>query len=132
MNRGSEQARLLLRKAASDEAALDAVLDVPAVTDDVFGFHCQQAAEKLVKALLSQLQVPFRHTHDLRNLMDLLTDAGVPLPASLDGLKTLTIYAVQFRYEDVPSEVQLDRRQTRQLIRDLRAFVESKMTLSSP
>ena len=128
MSRGSEQAQLFLRKAASDEAALDAVIDAPEVTDDIFGFHCQQAAEKLLKAVLSHLQASFRHTHDLRNLMDLLADGGVPLPTPFDSLKDLNIYAVQFRYEDVPAQVQLDRRSTRQLIRDLRAFVESKMT----
>jgi HEPN domain-containing protein len=50
-----EQAMLLLRKAAQDEALLDAVLESELVSDEVFGFHCQQAAEKLLKALLSEL-----------------------------------------------------------------------------
>jgi HEPN domain-containing protein len=51
-----EQALLLLRKAAQDEAVLDHVLESIEVSDEIIGFHCQQAAEKLLKALLSDLQ----------------------------------------------------------------------------
>jgi len=47
-----EQALLFLRKAAQDEALLDEVGDSANVSDEVFGFHCQQAAEKLLKAML--------------------------------------------------------------------------------
>jgi hypothetical protein len=46
-----EQALLLLRKFAQDEALLDAVLASDRVSDEVIGFHCQQAAEKILKAL---------------------------------------------------------------------------------
>ena len=46
---------LFLRKAAQDEALLDAVIDSDKVSDEVIGFHCQQAAEKMLKALLSDL-----------------------------------------------------------------------------
>lgn len=30
-------------------------MDSEKVSDEVFGFHCQQAAEKMLKALLSDL-----------------------------------------------------------------------------
>jgi hypothetical protein len=45
-----KQALLFLRKAAQGEALLDAVLNCDTVSDEVVGFHCQQAAEKLLKA----------------------------------------------------------------------------------
>jgi hypothetical protein len=35
---------LFLRKAAQDEALLDAVIESDKVSDEVIGFHCQQAA----------------------------------------------------------------------------------------
>jgi HEPN domain-containing protein len=132
MNRGTDQARLYLRKAASDERLLDAVLTDTTVGDDVFGFHCQQAAEKLLKALLSELRVSFRHTHDLTELMDQLADAGAALPKQFDQLKTLSAYAVEFRYEDVPTGAPLERSAARQMIRELRQFVESKLSLAPP
>jgi HEPN domain-containing protein len=47
---------LFLRKAAQDEALLDAVLESDKVGDEVIGFHCQQAAEKMLKALSSRLR----------------------------------------------------------------------------
>ena len=131
MNRGREQALLFLRKAANDEGLLDAVIHSATVSDDVFGFHCQQAAEKLLKALLSKLQVGFRRTHDLKYLMDLLADAGEPLPTRFDDLKELNFFAVEFRYDDVPSEVKLDRPVTRQKLRELRSYVESNICPSS-
>ena len=40
-----EQAVLLLRKAAQDEALLDEVLTLETVSDEITGFHCQPAAE---------------------------------------------------------------------------------------
>jgi predicted nucleotidyltransferase len=41
-----EQALLFLRKAAQDEALLDTVLESPNVSDEVIGFHCQQARRR--------------------------------------------------------------------------------------
>ena len=62
----AEQAVRFLKKAAEDEAVLDLILVSDKISDDVVGFHAQQAAEKLLKALLSHLGLAFRRTHDLR------------------------------------------------------------------
>ena len=56
----SDQARLLQRKASQDLAVLDKLLDDPAIDDETLGYHAQQAAEKLIKALLAL------HGHDSR------------------------------------------------------------------
>lgn len=127
--RQHEQALLYLQKALEDEVLLDEVLASPRVSDTVIGFHCQQAAEKLLKALLSNLMVRFRRTHDLRELMDLLTDNGHALPEALADLDILTPYAVEFRYEFLPQEQEtpLDRQEARELVQRLRAWVESKI-----
>ncbi len=78
-----EQALLFLRKAAQDEALLDEVLTSERVGDEVVGFHCQQAAEKMLKALLSDLAVHCGKTHDLGALVALLEEAGCPRPRLL-------------------------------------------------
>jgi HEPN domain-containing protein len=57
-----EQAVRFLKKAAEDEAVLDLILVSDKISDDVVGFHAQQAAEKLLKALLSHLGLAFRRT----------------------------------------------------------------------
>ena len=60
-----EQSNMLLRKAAADELLVQKVLNEPAMTDEVIGFHYQQAAEKMLKALLSDLGAAFHKTHEL-------------------------------------------------------------------
>src|ERR1022692_2324847 len=87
-----EQALLLLRKAAQDEALLDEVLASEQVSDEIIGFHCQQAAEKLLKALLSDIGARFRKTHEIGVLMDFLAQAGHALPDQFDNLDVLTPY----------------------------------------
>lgn len=81
--RQHEQAMLLIKKAADDEALLAEILSSSHVSDEIFGFHCQQAAEKLLKALLSQAGIGYPRTHNLRLLMDLLAHSGQPLPTDL-------------------------------------------------
>ena len=122
-----EQALLLLRKAAQDETLLDEVLDSDKVSDEVIGFHCQQGAEKVLKALLSDLGVRFRKTHELGALMDLLARAGEPLPSEFENLDALTPFGAVYRYDDYDAEAPLDRRQARALLRSLRAWVEDRL-----
>lgn len=97
------------------------------VSDEIVGFHCQQAAEKLLKGLLSEVGAPFRRTHNLAVLMDALTDAGHPLPTMLAELDRLTPYGTLLRYEDVPVGASLDRGMARGLIRALREHVERRV-----
>jgi HEPN domain-containing protein len=127
-----EQALLLLRKAAQDESLLDEVLGSPRVSDEVVGFHCQQAAEKLLKALLSDLGVAFRKTHELGALMDLIARSGEVLPDEFENLDALTPFGAVYRYEDYDSDALLDRQQARVLLRSLRAWVEGCLRRRTP
>ena len=122
-----ELAALFLKKAGEDEALLDAVAHLESVADSTFAFHCQQAAEKLLKALLVALKVRFRKTHDLQELMTSLEDAGDALPQTFSGLDELTPYAVQFRYDELVESVRFDRLAARQLLRELRRLVENRI-----
>ena len=122
-----EQAHLLLRKAGQDEALLDQVLEFDQISDEIIGFHCQQAAEKILKALLSDLEVRFRKTHEIGVLMALLTQAGFPLPENLQNLDMLTPFGAVYRYEDYEAPVSLDRVAAREAVRELRLWVETKL-----
>lgn len=122
-----EQALLLLRKAAQDEALLDAVLTSDQVSDEIVGFHCQQAAEKMLKALLSDLGVRFRKTHELGALMDLLAHAGHVLPDQFVDLDTLTPFGAIYRYEDYDAVAPLNRAVARASLRELRTWVETQL-----
>ena len=122
-----EQALLLLRKAAQDEALLDEVLTSDQISDEIIGFHCQQAAEKILKALLSDVEVRFRKTHEIGALMALLAQAGHALPDQFENLDVLTPFGAIYRYEDYDAVVSLDRPAARESLRELRAWVETRL-----
>jgi HEPN domain-containing protein len=61
-------------------------------------FHCQQSAEKYLKARLEEANIVSPRTHDLTRLMNLLLPVE-PLWAALRPcLAALSQYAVEFRY----------------------------------
>jgi len=122
-----EQARKFLAKAAEDEALLDAVLAKPEVSDSIYGFHAQQAAEKLLKALLSVHAVRFPKTHDLHELVNLLENAGETLPPELTRVDELTPFAVEWRYDYHTAPASFDRVKARDLVAKVRAFVEQQI-----
>jgi HEPN domain-containing protein len=100
---------LFLRKAAQDEALLDAVIESDKVSDEVIGFHCQQAAEKMLKALLSDLGAAFHKTHEPGALMDTLARSGAPLPGEFENLDVLTPFGAVYRYDDYDGTESLKR-----------------------
>jgi len=124
-----ELAFLYLQKAAEDEALLAEVLESPQISDAIIGFHCQQAAEKLLKALLSDNGIRFRKTHDVLELIDLLIDNGIDVPEHFLSLDEFTPFAVEFRYELFPlgEQVTLDRRESLRLIRSLPSWIEAQI-----
>lgn len=97
-----EQAERLRRKAEEDAEAMRILMDASSSSDEIIGFHAQQAVEKLLKALLSHRHVTFRKTHDLTELIDLLAANGIPVPPEIAEVRRLGPYAAEFRYEDIP------------------------------
>ena len=77
--------------------------------------------EKSLKAVLTTHGIAFRRTHDLGELLDLLADAGKPLPPHADNLDELNPYAVEFRYGLV-DPLGLDRTRTAQWVEAVRRW----------
>ncbi len=65
---------------------------------DSICFHCQQAAEKYLKALLQELGTVVPRTHDLEDLHDLLRARDSTLAGLRQACSILTPYAVEYRY----------------------------------
>jgi HEPN domain-containing protein len=59
-------------------------------------YHCQQAAEKMLKGLLVAAGHMFRKVHDLDELADQVSQSYPSLP--LDTLRPLTQWGTAFRY----------------------------------
>lgn len=127
MNRQPEQAIILLAKARQDETAASKFLASEDISDEIIGFHCQQAMEKLLKALPSHYGVRYRRTHDLREILDLMTDAGYDVPEDLHDIDSPTPYASVFRCEASSPDLPLDRHKALDMVRRLREWVEPQL-----
>ena len=92
-----KQARVLLAAAERDAAALRGMGDADVFADEIFGFHVQQAAEKLLKAWLASLGELYPLSHDLASLLDMLNARGVKV-TRFGELVDYTRYAVRLRY----------------------------------
>lgn len=129
MNARVEAVRLLLAKAAQDERAARHLAADPEIGDEVVGFHLQQAAEKRLKALLAFHAIPYRRTHDLVELMDLLAAQGYALPDRLGALPEMTPFAVEYRYEslDQYEDAPLDRARALALVEALEVWIQEHL-----
>ena len=104
-----KQARVLLEAAENDVSALRGMGDAAVFADAIFGFHVQQAAEKLFKAWLALLGAAYPLTHDLEELLEMLS-AREPDAARFDALIDYGPYAVQLRYAGAgPGAAPLER-----------------------
>ena len=104
-----ELARVLLDKAAKDEAAVRLFAREEKIADEVLGLHAQQAVEKSLKAVLAWNSVDYRLTHDIGYLVELLESGGIEVPDEVSGADALTPWAAELRYEEPPTTDRLDR-----------------------
>lgn len=104
-----KQTHLLLAAAERDFNALCGMQDAAVFADEIFGFHVQQAVEKLFKAWLALLGETYPTTHNLARLSEMLNAHGAEV-GHFAGLVEFTPYAVQFRYAPgQPSSIPLSR-----------------------
>jgi HEPN domain-containing protein len=115
-----------MRLAADDEAAAGILL-AGGGSDRVIGFCCQQAVEKMLKAVLiaSGIEPPFRHS--LLLLTQELEGAGEVLPASFADLVKLDPYEVTHRYVEVPTGHGLDMSDALRMVAEVRRWAEARI-----
>ncbi len=101
-----------LTKAEEDLGVADHLLAQKTPYFGAIGFHAQQAAEKLLKAVLVLHQIEFPKTHDLAELLDLVAGADPLLADALRNVITLNIYAVEARYPGDSPEITASEAQT--------------------
>ena len=94
-------------------------------------FHCQQAAEKYLKALLTWHAVEFPKTHDLDQLLDLAQTIDKRLADSLRDVIVLTPYGVELRYPgDRPDATLEQAREAVRLAREVRTAVRGAVQMN--
>ena len=91
-------------------------------------FHCQQAAEKYLKAYLTWHQTAFRKTHELQELAAVCALIDPALQSALDPAMALSKYAWQFRYPGAPYEPDAQEAALgRALAEQVRAEISSRL-----
>jgi HEPN domain-containing protein len=93
-----ELVRHWLERAQVDLRSAQVDLSVePPITEDAC-FHCQQVAEKTLKAFLVHHGVEFEHTHQIERLIQQCADINPVFVELHETADRLTSYAVRFRY----------------------------------
>jgi HEPN domain-containing protein len=87
-----------LRKADSDLANASLCLEHGTALDTAC-FHAQQAAEKAIKAYLTQAGTEFPFVHNLAHLVMLAAGSEPAFTEVLDAAAALTPFAVELRYD---------------------------------
>ena len=121
--------QILLIKASEDEQTLS----MENLPEAILGFHAQQAVEKLIKALLTELNVPFEMTHDLTRLHKLLDAAGESLPLTPIPLRDLNDFSVFYRYDLLFQYAVPEKEDVLATVRLIREHILARIaTLSAP
>ena len=120
-------ARMLLEAAKRDIEALRVMRQSGGLPDEIYGFHVQQAAEKLLKSWIALLGESYPLTHSIETLLKLLADRSIDTTPFLD-LSAYTPYAVEFRYAGVgPDAKPIDRAEALETVEALLERVGSQL-----
>ena len=110
-----------LHKAAADLDAAEQLSGTGRLRE-IVAFHCQQAAEKYLKAFLVRHQIEFPKTHDITKLLDRVALADRAIAQSLRRADVLTPYGVEARYPSDAPEIlpgaEMEAIHTARLVRD--------------
>jgi len=121
MKRPRDLALRFVALAERDARTLAVLASSPDVDDEPVGFHAQQAVEKCLKAVLVLHRVPFRKTHDLDELLDMVTEHDLPQPPYANELDELNPYGVLLRY-DLGENSPLDRQQVQRMVHAVQSW----------
>lgn len=114
-------------KAEDDYRSAEALLyvvEIPIV--ETACFHCQQCAEKYVKAFLEEQEIDFPRNHNLMQLLDLCIRLDGSFETIRRALQSLEHYAVTVRYPGLRVPFDLGENAYKVATR-IRKFVRKKL-----
>jgi HEPN domain-containing protein len=95
-----------MRKSLNDALAAGVLIAAEPPLHEVAVYHCQQSVEKALKAFLVSHDVPFRKTHELKELGAQCLAVDASLSAIVAEVSPLSHYAWEFRYPGDPSPLE--------------------------
>lgn len=96
----SELVAAWLRAAKNDFGSAVKLVDGDNVYPGTALYHCQQCAEKALKAFLLFHDIEFEKTHNLSVLIEICTDKNPAFRKLAEYAEALTPYATLYRYPD--------------------------------
>ena len=126
-----EEALRLLRLARRDRTTLMLLARIPEAPMASVGFHAQQAVEKALKAATASRGIETKRTHDLVALTQLLFDVVAAAPFTLEEVRQLNPFAVEYRYDD-ELVTGLSRDELLELVERVLAWADSCVTSVTP
>ena len=116
-------------KAENDFSTADLVLHAgKSPIPDTACFHCQQCAEKYLKAYLQEHGLQFLPRHNLMPLLDFCISLDKEFENLRDGLRQLENFSVAVRYPGVTVSVQMAE-QALIFATQAREFIRKKLSL---
>lgn len=130
MAKGFEHAGSWIEKAKNDLLNADNNLAAKQIPYDTVCFHCQQAAEKLLKGFLVAHDIEYPITHNLFVILEKILEYD-PTPDSLrQSLAILNPYSVEVRYPgDAWMPTPEDAKEARQAAQEVFDWMQSKLKL---
>jgi HEPN domain-containing protein len=101
-------------------------IEIPEI--DTACFHCQQCAEKYVKAFLTEHDIDFPRNHDLVRLLMLCLTVDESFETIRDNLRRLENYGVIIRYPGFTVPLELAHEALEDASR-VREFVKKKLRI---
>jgi HEPN domain-containing protein len=123
------EAAVLARKAEDDTKAMQWLASKSEISDEIIGFHAQQAVEKWLKAVLGSREIAFEYTHDLHRLITEVTTAVGEFPFDTPEVVALTEHAVPLRYDEILDTEPLDRQAVVRLVEEVGEWADSQLDL---
>lgn len=93
-------------------------------------FHCQQSAEKYLKAYLVYFDLDIIRTHDLVTLINKLIEKDKKLLDFIESASVLTPYAISARYlDDFESISEDEAKEALILANEIKNYIQSQIRL---
>lgn len=83
---------------ADEDLAVALIISTTSEYKDTVCFHCQQASEKYLKALMIKLDIDIPRTHDIAMILDFLNEKITVDEQLYDKADFLNAFAVEVRY----------------------------------
>jgi HEPN domain-containing protein len=127
MDKQSEHAKRWIEKARSDLLNADNNLAAREIPCDTICFHCQQAAEKLLKGFMVARGCEYPITHNLFVILEKVLEFDPTADSLRETLAILNPYSVEVRYPgDAWMPTPGDAREARQAAQKVFDWMESR------